>query len=304
MEKVSTTSQRPAFGWLIAPLAVLIATLANYVDGLMSIDVELNSDMMTPIIMTGVAGLLAVTPRILRQLAILPESISQTQISLAVFLLALVGSGAAETQTDGFVGFAFFAVMFGGYLLDTRERYEWMTMLVFAGVGVHSAFDITAAAAVETYLPNSYEFSAGQSYDVSTFQETALGFVFFTWFTVFPILGLLVAVAGRGFLSPAGDKGWFSFSTVEGGWNRNALPLQIALFIWAAAHMATIWHFDQGSIADRLRLGGIADIQANGFVGYYSALLTGIVAIIVSGMVADVSPGESVVRTNVSAAPT
>ena len=287
MEKVSTTSQRPAFGWLIAPLAVLIATLANYVDGLMSIDVKLNSDMMTPIIMTGVAGLLAVTPRILRQLAILPESISQTQISLAVFLLALVGSGAAETQTDGFVGFAFFAVMFGGYLLDTRERYEWMTMLVFAGVGVHSAFDITAAAAVETYLPNSYEFSVNQSYDVSTFQETALGFVFFTWFTVFPILGLLVAVAGRGFLSPAGDKGWFSFSTVEGGWNRNALPLQIALFIWAAAHMATIWHFDQGSIADRLRLGGIADIQANGFVGYYSALLTGIVAIIVSGMVAE-----------------
>ena len=287
MEKVSTTSQRPAFGWLIAPLAVLIATLANYVDGLMSIDVELNSDMMTPIIITGVAGLLAVTPRILRQLAILPESISQTQISLAMFVLALVGAGVAESQTDGFVGFTFLVVLFGGYLLDTRERYEWMTMLVFAGVGVHSAFDIAAAAAVETYLPNSYEFSGGQSYPVSTFQETALGFVFFTWFTVFPIIGLLVGVAGRGFLSPAGDKGWFSFSTVEGGWNRNALPLQIALFIWAAAHMATIWHFDQGSIADRLRLGGIADIQANGFVGYYSALLTGIVAIIVSGMVAE-----------------
>jgi len=287
MEKVSTTSQRPVFGWLIAPLAVLIATLANYVDGLMSIDVELNSDMMTPIIVTGVAGLLAVTPRILRQLATLPESISQTQISLAMFVLALVGSGVAETQTDGFVGFTFFAVMFGGYLLDTRERHEWMTMLVFAGVGVHSAFDITAAAAVVGYLPDSYEFSGGQTYDVSTFQETALGFVFFTWFTVFPILGLLVAVAGRGFLSPAGDKGWFSFSTVEGGWNRKALPLQIALFVWAAAHMATIWHFDQGSVADRLRLGGIAGIEASGFVGYYSALLTGIVAIIVSGMVAE-----------------
>ena len=105
MEKVSTTSQRPAFGWLIAPLAVLIATLANYVDGLMSIDVELNSDMMMPIIITGVAGLLAVTPRILRQLAILPESISQTQISLAMFVLALVGAGVAESHklTDSLV---------------------------------------------------------------------------------------------------------------------------------------------------------------------------------------------------------
>ena len=61
MEKVAKTSQRPVFGWLIAPLAVLIAILANYVDGLMSIDVELNNDAMTPFIVTGVAGFLAVT---------------------------------------------------------------------------------------------------------------------------------------------------------------------------------------------------------------------------------------------------
>ena len=288
MEKVAKTSQRPVFGWLIAPLAVLIAILANYVDGLMSIDVELNSDAMTPFIVTGVAGFLAVTPRILRELGTLPESISQTQISLAMFVLALVGSGLAEAQTeDGFVGFTFFVVLFGGYLLDTRERYEWMTMLIFTGVGVHSAFDIAAAAAVDAYLPSMYEFSEGQSYDVSTFQETAIGFVFFTWFTVFPILGLLVGVAGRGFLSPAGSKGWFAYNDVKGGWNREALPLQIALFIWAGAHLATIWHFDQGAIADRLRLGGLGGVEANGFVGYYSALLTGIIAIIVSGMVAE-----------------
>ncbi len=287
MEKVSKTSQRPVFGWLIAPLAVLIAILANYVDGLMSIDVELNSDAVTPFIVTGVAGLIAVTPRILRELGAIPESINQAQISLAVFVLALVGSGVAESQTSGFVGFTFFVVLFGAYLLDTRERYEWMTMLVFAGVGVHSAFDITAAAAADSYLPSMYEFSEGQSYDVSTFQETALGFVFFTWFTVFPILGLLIGVVGRGVLNPAGDKGWFSFNTVESGWNRQALPLQIALFVWAAAHLATIWHFDQGSIADRLRLGGLGGVEANGFVGYYTALLTGILAIIVSGMVAE-----------------
>ena len=287
MEKVAKTSQRPVFGWLIAPLAVLIAILANYVDGLMSIDVELNSDAMTPFIVTGVAGFLAVTPRILRELGTLPESISQTQISLAMFVLALVGSGVAETQTDGFVGFTFFVVLFGGYLLDTNERYEWMTMLIFAGVGVHSAFDITAAAAVDTYIPSTYEFSEGQPIDVFTFQETAIGFVFFTWFTVFPILGLLVGVAGRGFLSPAGSKGWFAYNNVEGVWNREALPLQIALFIWAGAHLATIWHFDQGSIADRLRLGGLGGVEANGFVGYYTALLTGIIAIIVSGMVAE-----------------
>ena len=126
-----------------------------------------------------------------------------------MFVLALVGAGVAESQTDGFVGFTFFVVLIGGYLLDTRERYEWMTMLVFAGVGVHSAFDIAAAAAVDGYLPNTYEFTGGQSYDVSTFQETALGFVFFTWFTVFPIIGLLVGVAGRGVLNPAVTRDGF-----------------------------------------------------------------------------------------------
>ena len=167
-----------------------------------------------------------------------------------------------------------------------------MTMLVFAGVGVHAALDIASAVYYDgfvpatgdepatylpdAYLPFEYIFTGGQPYNVSTFQETALGFVFFTWFTVFPIIGLLVGVAGRGVLSPAGDKGWFSFSTVEGGWNRQALPLQIALLIWAAAHMATIWHFDQGSrLQTVFVLVVLVDIQANGFVGYYSALLTG-----------------------------
>ena len=104
---------------------------------------------------------------------------------------------------------------------------------------------------------------------------------------MFPIIGLLVGVAGRGVLNPAGDKGWFSFNTVEEGWNRQALPLQIALLIWAGAHLATIWHFDQGQIADRLRLGGLGGVEAAGFVGYYTALLTGIIALIVSGMVAE-----------------
>jgi asparagine N-glycosylation enzyme membrane subunit Stt3 len=288
MEKVSKTSQRPVFGWLIAPIAVLIAILANYVDGLMSINVELNENALMPIIATGVAGLLAVTPRVLRELGNLPDSMTQTRISLAMFVVSLVGSGLVEQYVDAFTGFTFFVVTFVGYSLDTRGRHEWMTMLVFAGVGVHSAMDITAAAAVNGYLPSEFLFPSGQTFDVDSFQKTALGFVFFTWLTIFPILGLAIGVAGRGLLSPAGDKGWFAYGTVkEGAWNRNALPLQIALVIWAAAHLLTIWHFDQGLIEDRLKLGGLGGVEANGYVGYWSALLTGIVAIIVSGMVSE-----------------
>ena len=288
MEKVSKTSQRPVFGWLIAPLAVLIAILANYVDGLMSINVEMNGNALKPIIATGVAGLLAVTPRVLRELGQLPASLTQTRISLAMFVTAIAGSIFVESMIDPFTGFTFLLVMFVGYLLDTRGRHEWMTMVVFAGVGVHSAMDITAAAAVQDYLPSKYLFPEGQTFDVDSFQKTALGFVFFTWLTIFPILGLAIGVAGRGLLSPAGDKGWFAYGTVKkGAWNRNALPLQIALVIWAAAHLLTIWYFDQGTIGDRLKLGGLGGVEANGYVGYWSALLTGIVAIIVSGMVSE-----------------
>ena len=112
MEKVSKTSQRPVFGWLIAPLAVLIAILANYVDGLMSIDVELNSDTMTPLIVTGVAGLLAVTPRILRELGTIPESINQTQISL-VFTIFTIHYNYELPITNIFYGFFNFAVWHG-----------------------------------------------------------------------------------------------------------------------------------------------------------------------------------------------
>ena len=215
MEKVSKTSQRPVFGWLIAPLAVLIAILANYVDGLMSIDVELNENALMPIIATGVAGLLAVTPRVLRELGTLPASMTETRISLAMFVISLVGSGLIEQYIDSFTGFTFFIVTFVGYLLDARGRHEWMTMLTFAGVGVHSAMDITAAVAVAEYLPSEYLFPNGQTFDVDSFQKTALGFVFFTWLTIFPILGLAIGVAGRGLLSPASEKGWFAYGTVK-----------------------------------------------------------------------------------------
>ena len=269
----------------------------------MSIDVELNNDAMMPVIITGVAGLLAVTPRILRQLGSLPESISQTQISLAMFVLALVGAGVAESQTDGFVGFTFLVVLFGGYLLDTRERYEWMTMLVFAGVGVHAALDIASAAftTTDSYLrlamnqqricqmltfrSNTYSRVA-VPYNVSTFQETALASSSShgspcSRSSVFSSVWLVVVfstqqVTRDGFLTTQSNL----VGIVKHYHCKSSL-------IWAAAHLATIWHFDQGNVADRSRLGGLGGVEANGFVGYYSALLTGIVAIIVSGMVAE-----------------
>ena len=123
-----------------------------------------------------------------------------------------------------------------------------------------SAFDIAAAAAVDGYLPNTYEFTGGQSYDVSTFQETALGFVFFTWFTVFPIIGLLVGVAGRGFSIQQVTRD--GFPTILSNRLESSSTTVKSPSCLGCSSLGHIWHFDQGSVADRLRLGGLGGVEA------------------------------------------
>jgi hypothetical protein len=56
-QKTGTHSNTPAapLGWLIAPLAVLLAIAAIKLVG---VDFELNVDNLTPMIIVGVAGML------------------------------------------------------------------------------------------------------------------------------------------------------------------------------------------------------------------------------------------------------
>ena len=109
--------------------------------------------------------------------------------------------------------------------------------------------------------------------------------MFFTWFTVFPIIGLLVGVADRRVLNPAGDKGCFPSTPLN--LMEPSSPTSADSALDLGRLLGNNLAFRSRKCADRLRLGGLGGIEANGFVGYYSALFTGIVAIIVSGMVAE-----------------
>ena len=90
--------------------------------------------------------------------------------------------------------------------------------------------------------------------DTLNLQRQALGYVFFSYLTIFTALGLLVAVVTRGVLNPAGEDGWFSaISAHDGGYNKSTMPLQIAALVWILAfHVGSLYHFESVSMADKL----------------------------------------------------
>ena len=61
--------------------------------------------------------------------------------------------------------------------------------------------------------------------------------------------------------------------------------LQIALLVWILAHIGSLMHFDSVSMADKL---GITDVDGyHVHFGFWAAFFTGIIAILVAGMVAE-----------------
>ena len=72
---------------------------------------------------------------------------------------------------------------------------------------------------------------------------------------------------------------------MEGNWNRSTLPLQIAADVWILAHAGSLYHFESVSMADKL---GLTRVEGyHGHFGFYGALFTGFVAMIVAGMSAE-----------------
>ena len=116
-------------------------------------------------------------------------------------------------------------------------------------------------------------------------ERQAAAYVFFAYATAFVAAGLLAGVLARGNLNPAGEDGWFSFLGPGAGFNRAALPLMGALTMWIVAFAISIWHFNSVDLFDQL---GVAeDPDYHGYLGYWSAFFTGVVALIVAGMVAE-----------------
>ena len=285
MEQITgTKSTAPAapLGWLIAPLAVLLALAAIKLVG---IDFELTADNLAPMIIVGTAGILGLVPSMLNQSE--SVSVSKATLSLSTLAVALIGAEAIYMLDYGaFSGLLFAFVTFGVHFMSSRGRHEIGTIIVFFAMGMNVGMAVASDALAA--LPEIYNLApeGEQQSLVSTLnlKNQAVGYLFFSHLTVFTLVGVLVATFARGVITPVGEAGWFSFlnNDTSSNFNKNNLPLQIALAVWALAHIGSLWHFETVSIADKLGVTSAADYH--GIVGYWQAFFTGMVAIVVAGM--------------------
>ena len=106
-------------GWLIAPLAILMAILADY-----GLDFGLVREMneMKPFAAIAIASVLGMAPRVMKEMEIINTSAAVTSLATLIVSLAL-SEGASIYLDSNFLGLIFFIVMFGGYILDSKGRH-------------------------------------------------------------------------------------------------------------------------------------------------------------------------------------
>ena len=280
-EETETKAEQPTaiMGLLLAPLAVLLALATTKVVG---IEYDLTLNNMMPMLVVAIASMLALVPRIV--LASRPD-LSTSTVSLGVLVFALVGAEGLYmfAGVDAVAALMFAVVLVLGSNLDQRGRHEWMTALAFGAVGFWLA--LAAAGDALAALPSTYSMESGQLVSTMNLERQATAYVFFAYLSLFTVAGLLAGVIARGVLNPAASEGWFSFLGQKTGFNRNALPLMVALGVWILAFAGSLYHFNSVSVVDQL---GITTEEGyHGYIGYWTAFLTGVVALIVAGMVAE-----------------
>ena len=243
-----------------------------------------NLDNLMPMLVIVIAGMFGTIPRILKSNDSIPYG--SATISLVTLGVALVGHQAIIHLSDlgAFSALQFLVVTLLVYFFDSRGRYEWATVTVFGAVGIN--LGMVAANFYNPDLVTIFERAEGGFVSTLNLQRQALGYIFFSYLTIFVLLGLLVAVLTRGILNPESDEGWFgNIKSTDSAWNQSTLPLQIALLVWILAHIGSLMHFDSVSMADKL---GITDVDGyHGHFGFWAAFFTGIIAILVAGMVAE-----------------
>ena len=288
----------PLLGWLIAPLAVLLALAATQIVGM---NFDLNLDNMAPMLVVLVAASLGLAPRMLKASGTV--SFSNSTLSLVSLVVALIGSQVVcMFGLDAVTGLLFFVVMFGVHALVMRGSFEWANVLMFAAVGIELGF--VAAGHIATHLStiatDGLVLESGQAIGVLDAYRGAVGYQFFSYMMLFIVLGALFSVLARGVLSPSSEKGWFSHITDgDGAWNKSTLPLQIGLLVWALAHIGSLWHFNHlmgdgssiinlfGPYSDRAVAANQDLAGYHGYFGFWSAFFTGMVAMIVAGMASE-----------------
>ncbi len=280
-EQTETTANQPGavMGLLLAPLAVLLALATTQVVG---IEYDLTLNNMMPMLVVAIAGMLAVVPRIVQ--ASRPD-LSSSTVSLGVLAVAFIGAEVLHSVVgvDAVAALMFAVLVALGSNFDRRGRHEWVTMMTFSAVGFWVA--LAAAGDAMAALPSTYSTDSGQLVSTMNLERQATAYVFFAYWTMFTVAGLLAGVLARGVLNPAGDEGWFSFLGQTEGFNRASLPLVTALAVWVLAFVASLFHFNSVEVIDQLAI--TTEPGYHGYIGYWTAFLTGLVALIVAGMYAE-----------------
>ncbi len=280
-EQTETTGQQPSaiMGLLLAPLAVLLALATTRVVG---IEYDLTLNNMMPMLVVAIAGMLALVPRIVQ--ASRPDLASST-VSLGVLIGAILGADLLHSYAglDAMASLMFALLVIVGSNFDQRGRHEWVTVMTFSAVGFWLA--IAAAGDAMAALPTTHTMQNGQTVSTMNLERQATAYVFFAYWTMSTVAGLLAAVLARGTLTPAENHGWFAFLGQGEGFNRANMPLVVALAVWVLAFAGSLYHFNSVGVADQL--GITTETDYHGYIGYWTAFLTGMVALIVAGMVAE-----------------
>ena len=195
---------------------------------------------------------------------------------------ALIGAEVlyAFADVDAVAALMFAIIVVFGSNFDMRGRHEWLTAMIFSAVGFW-----LAGRRQGTLTQRFHDLHDGKRQLVSTMnlERQATAYVFFAYWTMFTAAGLMVGVLARGTLNPCGNEGWFSPSASQAAstklphwWLRLAFGIRLA---------GSLWHFNSVSVVDQL--GITTENGYHGYVGYWSAFLTGVVALIVAGMVAE-----------------
>ena len=192
MEEKTTTlrnSPAPMLGWLIAPLAVMLAIAAIMVAG---IDFDLDLNNTAPLLIVAFGAILGITPRVLKENGAV--NFSSSALSLATLGAAMVGHQAIVHVTDygAFTALQFLVVAFGVFFFDSRGRHEFATILTFGMIGINVG--MIAAGSYNSELDTIYTMPDESLVDTLNLQRQALGYVFFSYLTIFVALGLLTAV--------------------------------------------------------------------------------------------------------------
>ncbi|DAC35794.1 MAG TPA: hypothetical protein D7I05_00995, partial [Candidatus Poseidoniales archaeon] len=276
----TTVSSKALLGLLIAPIAVLLAMLTDQIGGFgLGFENELY-----PLLIVAVGAMLGRVPSLLAEREVIPASSSTLSLGTILAGAALGFLLVPAIGGNALLGLLFAINIIGTHVLLDSKRAEWATILAFSSIGLLFGMVAAATTASTGLVTPEFSFEGQTASTINEYRE-ALGFVFFSVWIMFSVLGALVAVLARGVLSEPGT-GWFEhLSEFDGPWDRSSLPLQVALFVWVISHALTLVQFHRVEMFDRLALTGVEGYQ--GHFSVWSAVLTGVVALAVASMVAE-----------------